>query len=458
MNSVNSAIERLTRQGALSGMVAAYGYAALLVAGPWIFTALGLVSLGSAECDGTCAELTAFRSVVIYNSMFALIISSPLAFAAGRYASEQMQGRGQDTVFAGLVLALAAYAAIAAGVAAPFYLFATTLDSRAVVASIVNVMLLGCSWLLIPFLGAMRAYRSVLIAFGAGAAAMFAFGWALRDPKASEFLAAFDASFALIDFLMLVAVVRRFGAAIVFDPDLNTKIGDRWELPAAGAAYALGLWADKVIMWRSGSPGTLVVAGALRTMPGYDAAMFWAQLSSIPVIAVFFVHVETRFTTLVHAYHQRLQQNASLRELDQIARRIATHVTVSLFGLFGALIVFAGMMILLSFIFMAELGLKPSYMGIFRISLCAMAFYTSAMFCFSFLLHLDLRRSALTIVVTFVVLNIAITIALLPLGSDFYGYGNMIAATATLLVGFRLVTIEMNWIHYHNFITNNPSA
>jgi polysaccharide biosynthesis protein PelG len=110
----------------------------------------------------------------------------------------------------------------------------------------------------------------------------------------------------------------------------------------------------------------------------------------------------------------------------------------------------------LSFDFMTGFGLHPSYMGIFRVSLCSMAFYTSAMFCFSFLLHLDLRRPALLIVLTFLVLNGTLTVALLPLGPDFYGYGNMISATVTLLLGFYLVLRELSWLHYHAFITNNP--
>jgi uncharacterized membrane protein len=210
-------------------------------------------------------------------------------------------------------------------------------------------------------------------------------------------------------------------------------------------------------MWRSASSGGLLVAGALQTMPSYDTAMFWAQLSSIPVIAVFFVHIETRFSTLVHTYHVRMQKGASLRELGEIVRKIRNHVLSSMFGLFAALTGVAGITIMVSLAFMTELGLRPEYMGILRASLCAMAFYTAAMFCFTFLLHLDLRRAALQIVVTFLVLNGVLTTALLPFGPDFYGYGNMIAATVSLLAGFGLVVRELPWLHYHAFITNNPS-
>ena len=111
----------------------------------------------------------------------------------------------------------------------------------------------------------------------------------------------------------------------------------------------------------------------------------------------------------------------------------------SMFGLFAALAMVAAMMIMLSFVFMTDLGLRPAYMSVLRVSLCSMAFYTSAMFCFACLLHLDLRWPALQIALTFLVLNGVLTVALLPLGPDFYGYGSMIGATVSLLVGFSLV-------------------
>jgi len=458
LKSVNSAIELMTRRGTLSGLLGAYLYAALLVAGPWIFTVLGLLSLNAVPCDGSCADLTVFRSIVIYNSMYALIVTSPLAFVTGRYASEQMERGRAANVFSGVVASLGLFAVLSLAIVAPFYVFATTLGPAAAVSSLFNAMLIGCSWLLIPFLGAIRAYNAVLVAFGAGAATMLALGGVLHEPDANTLLVAFNGSFAVIDLILLGAVVRRFGAKIVVDPGLRASVWRKWELPAAGAAYALGLWVDKLIMWRSDVPGGLRVAGALQTMPSYDSAMFWAQLSSIPIIAVFFVHVETQFATLVRTYYRRVQQRASLRELNEIVHDIGRHVISSMFGLFGALVVVAAIMIMVSFLFMTSLGLRPSYMGIFRVSLFSMAFYTSAMFCFSFLLQLDLRRPALLIVTTYLVFNGLLTAALLPLGPDLYGYGNMIAATLTLLVGFGLVIKELSWLHYHAFITNNTSV
>lgn len=457
MTTINAAIEAMTRRRTLSAILAAYLYAALLVAGPWIFTVLGLLNLSPSTCDLYCNDKTIFRSVVIYNSMYALIVTTPLVFISGRYASEQVYAGRDDKVFCALIISLGVFVMLSFIVVVPFYSYATTLDAAAVVASIYNALMIGCSWLLIPLLGAVRAYNSVLLAFGVGAISMFVLGKVIPEPQATSLLLVFNCSFAITNLILLAAVVRRFGTEIIVDPELRKRVGEKWELPAAGLAYALGLWIDKIIMWHADPANGLLVAGALQTMPSYDAAMFWAQLSSIPIIAIFFVHVETGFSTLIRGYHARIQGRASLRELNQIVKSIRTHVLSSMFDLFASLGIVAALMIVLSFVFMTGLGLLPSYMGIFRVSLAAMAFYTSAMFCFNFLLLLDLRRPALLIVLTFLVLNAIITVALLPLGPDLYGYGNMIAAAVSLLVGFGLVLRELSRLHYHAFITNNTS-
>jgi uncharacterized membrane protein len=96
-------------------------------------------------------------------------------------------------------------------------------------------------------------------------------------------------------------------------------------------------------------------------------------------------------------------------------------------------------------------------MSILRISLAAMSFHASAMFCFVFLLYFDLRRQALLIVATYAVLNTLLTMAFLEAGQAFYGYGSMIAAATTFVLAFMVLLRELPWLHYHAFITNNSS-
>ncbi|MBV8589968.1 MAG: exopolysaccharide Pel transporter PelG [Acetobacteraceae bacterium] len=452
----------MTRQRALSGIAAGYVCAALMVAGPWIFTIIGITGLSAIRCNAACEQLPLFRTIVIYNSMFSLVVTSPIAFFAGRHTANELHAGHTDRVFGVLTLVLGLFCLVALLVAVPLYGAAADLDGFTRLAAVQNTLLIGTSWLLIPFLGALRAHLAILVGFGVGAVSMTGFGWLLVDPEAGTLLTAFNASFALADAIMMACSVRRIGARIALDRTLPQRVQAIWELPAAGLAYALGIWADKIIMW-FGSPwhdapeGGLSIAGVMRTMPSYDTAVFWAQLASIPVIAVAFVHVETRLRTLFGALYGRMGAQASLRELTDAVEKIRICVISSIAILFVALAIVAVMAVLFSFVFMGELGLRPSYMSILRISLSAMVFHASAMFCFVFLLYFDLRRAALLIVAAYAVLNTLLTMAVLHAGQPFYGYGSMVAAAITFFLAFTVLLRELPWLHYHAFVTNNSS-
>lgn len=457
MSALNITIERMTRRRSLSTVVLAYGYAALLVAGPWIFTILGIAGLSATRCAGACDQLALFRSVVIHNALFALVVTSPLAFFFGRYVADQVHGGKHDRLMFALMLSLALFALIVAVTVVPFYLLVVSLPDPARLAAIQCAFLIGTSWLLIPFLAAAGAHRAVMLGFGLNAGVMLLFGHLLADPSATTLLLAFNTGFALTDGVLIAAVARAFGTRARPDWEQMRRQLRHWELPLAGFAYAVGIWGDKLVMWYGASTGGLLVAGVLRTSPSYDTAMFWAQMASIPVIAVAFVHVETRLSRLFVRFYGRLGQSASLRELIEVRQELRGCVISSVAMLFTALAIVATMTILVSFVFMTELGLRPSYMSILRVALWAMTFHTSSMFCFVFLLYFDLRRQALLITATYAVLNPLLTLLILPLGQVYYGYGSMIAAAITFVLGFSVLVRELPWLHYHAFVTNNTS-
>lgn len=211
MATTNATIEWMTRQRALTSVAIAYVYAALLVAGPWIFTMLGIFGLSSIGCSGACDQLPLFRSIVIYNSLFSLVVTTPLAFFSGRYVSDQLHVGRADFIFFAFVVSLTLFCFIALVTAAPFYLWATNLPGPARFAAVQNAFVIGVSWLLIPFLGAIRAQVAVLVGFGSNALSMIVLGLLLSNPSATVLLAGFNASFAITDAILIGTLVRQFG-------------------------------------------------------------------------------------------------------------------------------------------------------------------------------------------------------------------------------------------------------
>ncbi|MEH3148699.1 MAG: exopolysaccharide Pel transporter PelG [Methylobacterium frigidaeris] len=458
MAGVGFALERMTKGRSLSSTAGAYVYAALLVAGPWIFTVLGIGGVGVVACAAAdCAGLQVFRTIIIYNSLTTAILTGPLAFVCTRFVSDRIWMKRYDSITFAFVAAFAIFAAVALLTCAPFYLFLTDLSAAEVAAVLQNLVLMGAAWLLIPFIGATRGYLAISIAFAVGIAVTLVLLVLAPGESPGRLLSAFNAGLCIIDFALAWQLTREYGLALVPDRELLRTAITYWELPAIGGTFVLGLWIDKLIMWFAAPVGVSVVAQGLRTMPNYDTPMFWAQLAAIPIFAVFFVHVETNFFRLSRNFYGSLTREVSRGRLVEMKVRMSNFVFAKISGLFLSLAVIALIAILISFIAIEPLGLRASQMSILRAGLAAMVFHTAAVFCFIFMLYFDLKRCALTISATFLLLNGTLTAALMPLGFAFFGYGTLAASVATLVVAIGVLGRELPWLDFHAFVTNNTS-
>ncbi|MCJ2035350.1 exopolysaccharide Pel transporter PelG [Methylobacterium sp. J-068] len=458
MAGLGFALERMTQGRSLTSTAGAYVYAALLVAGPWIFTVLAIGGIDLAACPGgDCPGLPVFRSIIIYNALVSAILTGPIAFVCTRFVSDRIWLKRYESVTFAFVVAQSVFAGTALAIAAPFYLFAADLPAPDALAGLQNLMLMGAAWLLIPFLGAIRSYVAVAIAFAAGAGLMVALIAVAPRSDPLHLLTAFNVGLTVIDLLLARRLLREYGMALVPDGALARTLRTHWDLPLIGLTCALGLWVDKLIMWCAAPVGVTIVGGAFRTMPNYDTPMFWAQLASIPILAVFFVHVETNFFRLSRAFYGSLANGVSRRDLTRMMARLSHFVMAKLVGLFIALSAVALIAILISFVVIEPLGLRASQMGILRAALAGMVFQTSSSFCFIFLLYFDLRRHALAVSGTYFILNGTLTAALLPLGFPYFGYGNLLASALTFLLAVLILAHELPWLHFHAFVTNNTS-
>jgi uncharacterized membrane protein len=457
MAGIGFTLERMTQGRSLNATVTAYFCAAFIVAGPWILTVLGIAGVSFIACEGQCLSVQIFRSVIIYNSLFSLIVTTPIAYVCTRFVSDRLyEGRAEHVAFA-LFAGLCAFAVLAAILATPFYLLATTLSPMERLASVQNVMLVGGTWLLIPFMGALQNFAAVLSGFALGAAVMVV--TAAIAPGTTPFwlLTGFNSGLCVIDLILLWRLSQEFGVRLSPDHALWRTLRYYWELPVIGVTYGLGLWIDKLIMWSAAPKGTLKVAGALQTMPSYDTPMFWAQLATLPAATIFFVHVETRFFHLSRNFYARIKDRACLDELESLISELGSFTSRSVAGLFVVAALVSALAILASFVAIDPLGLRANQMGILRNGLIGMACHSCAMFCFILLLYLDLRQQALALSLIFLILNGVLTAAFLPLGFPFYGYGNMLASACAFVAAIVILARELPWLHFHIFVTNNQS-
>lgn len=457
MAGIGFELERMAQGRFLLPAIGSYCFALFLVGGPWIFTILAVGGISLAACETQCDSVEIFRSVIIYNSVISLIFTSPISYVCARYISDRIFLKQYDNITFALFAGMIVLSSTVMPIGGFLYFILTTLTLEEKIASIENLMLLGASWILIQFLGALRRFITVSVTFACSAVVMISL--VPLAPGATPFwlLSAFNFGLGMINFVLLLWLTREYGVRLSVDFGLFRTALTHWELPLIGLTYSAGIWMDKLVMWSAAPPGALRVASALQTMPDYDTPMFWAQLVALPVAALFFVHVETNCFRLCRTFYRRIQEHASLRELEQLMGNIGEFVLKNTVYLFVALAAIGSLAILISFVAIDPLGLRAHQMGIFRNAIIGVVCHSSAMFCVVFFLYLDLRRPPLLLTTGFLVLNFALTIALIPLGSTFFGFGNMLASVITLAAAIILLMRELPWIHFHVFVTNNQS-
>ncbi len=119
-------LRALSWQESLSAVVKASGHAAIIAAGPWLFTILSLASITSfTETIAGHAALATFRAVVIYSFATSLVVTAPVSIVATRLLADRLWKHETKAVpalmIAGFLVVLALVALSVAALVAYFH-------------------------------------------------------------------------------------------------------------------------------------------------------------------------------------------------------------------------------------------------------------------------------------------------------------------------------------------------
>ncbi len=460
MAGIGFQLRALANRGGLGDMAMAYVYGLFLVAGPWVFTVLTILGINLALKPSISWEETqVFRSVIIYNFCFTLILTGPVVLLSTRYLADQIYRRDARHIPFALFASLAAAGLLTLLVAAGFYLGPVHLDAPVEWLAILNFGLISAIWITGPFLSIIRDFRSISLAFllGCVAALVLTVRWADQLDDAGV-LAIFNAALALVLAAILVPVGRSYAGPVVIDRSLLRFIRLRWEIAAFGLFYYLGIWIDKIIMWHAGLKGSIRVGGVLATFPLYDSALFMAQLLAIPAFVFFFIHVETRFYEYYRRLYGSFEANASRRLVESRMNALGQFALAQLATCTGLLALLATLLLVALPALQVGFGSNALQAGIFQTGLIGTVFHTGFLLTLVFLLYFDLRGAAAALTALFFVLNGGLTIGLLSLGPAYFGAGYALASAICFATALLVLVRELPWLAYHAFITNNVSV
>ena len=461
MAGIGFALRALSREGTLSSVVGAAGHAAVIAAGPWLFTIASLAAI--TACSEPLAgydALATFRAVIIYAFAASLVLSAPVTIVATRLLADQLWQRRTERVRPLLIAAMAlAVAAVSIGVI--FLVLQFKVPVKLAVALFATSAVVAMIWVAVAFCGAVRDYAGITLAFGAGlviavAASTIA---ALTGLGATGMIWGFVTGLAVTLLGLSFRVLATFPATGAKPADeLKSLIKGfkRYGYLAIGALFGTaGVWVDKWVFWFSDEGQS--VDGGLIHAPLYDSAMFIASLVLIPALAQFVVKLETGFFDLYQSYYGTIQTHGTIDQIERARVDLQRNSFESLALITVAHVAIAVVMVLAAPAIIESLNLQFRQIAILRYGALGSVFHFIFIAAMSMIVFFDRRPLYCALQMLFFGLNLTLTMLTLAAGENYYGVGYF--AAAFISAGIALIVADRTFarLNYLTFIGNNPS-
>ena len=458
MAGIGFVLRRLTRQDNLVGVAIGYVYAALVSSGPFLVTVIAMAAVGLlGEATGGRGAVATFRLVTIYNFALSLVFCGPFLLVMTRHLADRIYEQKVEEAPGMLVGATAVTLGLQLPVVVWLYFLHADMTLPERLASAVHYFLICGIWLVSVFLSALKDYRAIGLSFATGMAIGFGAAWLLLDDYgAAGLIGGFAIGLAVIFFALALRVMVEYPYGIVRPFAFLHYFPRFWQLALFGLAYNLTIWCDKLVMWTA--PEAERGAVGLVSNPTYDSAMFLANLTTVPVLAVFIISIETEFFERYQTFYRAIEAHATWREIRANQAAIIHSLNVAGRNILLLQTVIAALAILCSPPLFTLLGIDARQIGIFRLGTIGSLFQIMFVFLAIVLAYFDLRLRLVQVTLLYLTLNAGLSWLSLSWGFAWYGYGFFLASLITFIVTLGVVMREVARLPYLTFVKNNASV
>ena len=457
MAGIGFSLRSMSRTGTLSACLGSIGHAAMVAAGPWLFT---VISLGALEFftrrEFGSEEWSRCSTIIVYNFSFSLVLSGPIVMVLTRHLADRLYEQDFEKVHGMLLGSLAVLWTVQTLFGVPFAMLVMDVPPIDRLLFLAGFFTTGGIWVACVFLSTLRGFNSIsaafilgmLVAFGAGVGLAQLFG-------GSGALAGFTLGLAVVLFVLMGRIVSEFPFPVIDPFAFLGAFRKYWEMAAVGLLYNAAVWVDKWVMWFA--PGRKVIAPGLVSNPAYDTAMFLAYLTSVPALALFLISVETRFYERYVTFYDDIQNHGTLREINRNHANIMSTLTDGFrnISVIQGVACYLALLVAPGLIGLAKGGVE--LVPIFRFGVLGVFFHTLLLFVIVIASYFDLRRIMLWVTLLFFTSNALLTWAIIPWGPAFTGYGYFMASVVSFLAAYAAVAWSVKRLPYMTFIGNNPT-
>ena len=443
MAGVGFELNKLLAKQGYTGLMQAYGYAALIGSGPWLVSVISLGMLGAVLTTVSNAdELQMFFGTISLVYAVTLVLSGPIQMVLTRHAADQEYARQPERIYPTFVFSIAWSMLMFSLVGLVLFVGCVPGPLLFRLAAAMLTALVGGIWVAGIFLTAIKDYAQVLWGFAIGSVTSFGGAWlGSQWTGTTGAMVGFTLGHAVLLLLLFRAIYKEVGNREVGDPEFLRCFRKYWQLALCGLFYNLGIWIDKFLFWWL-DPSSEQIAGLLHSAPVYDRVVYFAFLTIVPGMAVFLLKLETDFAVANDLFFQHVLKKGTLAQVTERKQGMITalqegfSLLLKVQGLFTIVLILGAERIL------PVIGLGAVQAGIFQIALIGTFLLVIFMSLLMVLHYLDKRRDAMIACAVFAGTNLVVTWGSIVAGERWFGIGFLVAAgLGTVLAGF--------WVNQH---------
>ncbi len=455
MATVEERLALLLRDGSWTALAAAFFYATLVAAGPWlvaVFSLLALPFLLGFDWRAGDPELLTFLVSFSWSFALALLFGGGGAFAHARLTEDLLYLDRPERLLPNLHLLWIRLLLFAQPLWLLYLGLLSDLPPSFLLALLVSLGLQIGIVLFSGFLATVQRLGTLLAldSFAFPLLPLLAWWWGARGAWELLWL------WILVQGLLLASLMVVSWRAYPFE----RLFGDDWRRPAyrdlfwIGSGINLALWLDKWLFWFG--PGSGVLHGALRYNFLYDWPAFLAFLSLIPLFGLLFLFQKGIFLPPFHRYFRSTQGANRLERLHQLGERLAETVG-QLFRRFllAQLLTLLGVGVVARSL-LERFGFPAALTGILGNLLPGMGLLALLLWLILLQIHFDDRSGAKRTILLFLVSQAAATlhtIAFLP--PLFYGVNVALGTLPPLLLAVSRLNRLLRDLNYTVFMEKN---
>lgn len=422
MAGIGFKLRRMVTEDGLQGLILGYFSSAVLSGGPWLIS-IATLALMSRILQG---DTDLFSSLVVTVNILSLLAAGPFQFALTRYLSDRLYAADIGRHASAFVTSWLLGVAPACGLFA-LLLALTPLAAAWKIQALALFGLTSTVWMLLLFLGVVRAYRTLILAFliGNAVGALGAYALGQHYGQWGMLVGYTLGQASLVAILLWVLLVEFPTGGVAWDSGAYQSLRRYPALTLGGALYYLGIWADKAYFRLS--EGSTAVGGIswLRCNPAYEQAAFLAQLTVLPALALFFLAVETEFFERFREFFLEVGGGASLVQIRRAKAAMLETLKIGALRLVGWQALVTLLACLLAPCWMPEQAVELG-----RVHMLGVYFQTLLYFSTVVLFYYELYEESLAGIAVFALGNSLLTPCLAP------GWGFVLGSMAGFLTGF----------------------